>query len=498
MLLLALLACKPDPAADPTGDWADVAAIFAQELEDRQVPAAAVVVRRHGEVLWSQGFGTLSPDHATPVGPDSLFRIGSVTKSLTAVALLQQVDDGLISLDDHLVDQVPDLHFAQDPEWGDAITLRHLLSHQSGLLDYAVFDHGDDALLSSWLTGDYAAHAYLMAPPGAFWNYANPNFSFAGLVAETVDGAPYTDVMGSRVLQPLGLLRTTFDGEQVLSDGDWASGRTVDWNTGEGEVWVTPTAYDSASMRPAGFAWSSAAELSLFTSFLLNGEPAVLSDSARAEMQGPVISTEMMGDTSFYGYGLMFNEGFFLGSRWIDAPLVSHQGAIPGYSADLYLLPEQGASVVVLAAADGAYLSAVADALYALELPEGSAPDLSYDTDFTPFEGTWYDPNNVGTLEVAGEGDTLTVQAPLLDAHHIPYGETLVPITPGNFLWEVQGIQTVVSFILDRDGVDYLRTRYFVATREPAPAPPETALRAWLRGLRAEPRGPVYTSRPPR
>ncbi len=106
--------------------------------------------------------------------------------------------------------------------------------------------------------------------PGTFYNYANPNFMLAGLVAEEAAGRPYREVMRRRVFKPLGMTRAVFLPSEVLADNDFAYGV-------RNARAIAPGDYDNAIERPAGFAWTSAEDLAKFAQFILRGNPAALS-----------------------------------------------------------------------------------------------------------------------------------------------------------------------------------------------------------------------------
>lgn len=129
-----------------------------------------MAIIEHGRVTFAHGFGTKGVNSSEPVRASTLFRVGSMTKALTATALLSLVDERQVSLDAKLVDVAPDVAI-DGPELAQ-VTLRHLLSHQTGLADIGAVDGPrDDAALSSYLASDeFRAVEYFMNPPGLFFN----------------------------------------------------------------------------------------------------------------------------------------------------------------------------------------------------------------------------------------------------------------------------------------------------------------------------------------
>lgn len=455
-----------------------------RELAELGAPGVAVAVIEGGEVVFAAGFGSRHPDQLDPVAATTLFRIASVTKMLTAVGLLQLVEDGEVVLAAPITDYLPDFTFARDPTWASSITVAHLLTHASGIVDYIEVD-GDreDSALADYLNGGFGEVAYLMAPAGRMYNYTNPGYMLAGLVTETVSGTSYRTYLTEHVLAPLGMTRTFFLPAEVIADGDYATAATVDWETG-GRMLVAPDTYDNAWARPAGYAYSSVLDLARFVRFLRDGDPAVLGDAERAAMQSPQIDTEMFLDLVHYGYGLMVSEGGFYGPRagdFYDLRVVQHDGAMPGFSAELYYVPELDVGFVTLANADGAYFyRSFATLLHTVaDLPSPvAAPDLTMSSaELESFVGDYRDPFNVGDIRVSLAAGRLTVSMPELEAWGVPYDERLTAASPRNFILDLQGWPHQVTFILDDEGeVEYLRTRYFVAERIAADAPPEPRL----------------------
>src|SRR5919109_3075992 len=188
------------------------------ELLRRQVPGLAVAVVQGHELLYAQGFGvTNTEDAGLPVTPRTLFRIASVTKPLTATAIMRLVDSGALALDVPVTEYVPWLRFSEQGAAG-RVTLRMLLSHTSGLSTGQTVLHGrrDPKGLE-----DYIRHEVprlpLVAPPGTIPAYSNANANIAGFVAEVVAGKPFAGVVQELVFEPLEMHRSTFDPLMALT-----------------------------------------------------------------------------------------------------------------------------------------------------------------------------------------------------------------------------------------------------------------------------------------
>lgn len=457
-----------DVVVDPKYDA--IREAIENERKKLGAPGVAVAILEGGHVTFASGFGSKDPETDDPVIASTLFRIGSVNKVLTATALLQLVDSGDVDLQEPITKYLPSLSFTKDATWAPSIRVKHLITHESAIVDTLEIDSSpvSDSHLSSVMLGPAADGLYLMAPAGRMYNYSNPGYMYAGLVAEVVSGSWYRTLMDERVFTPLGMDRTFFRPSDVIADGDYALGKTLHWETGEPLV-VHPGTYDNAWASPAGYAWSSVLDLAQFVMFLRDGNEAVLSDSLRAEMMKPQVVTKEFLDRMAYGYGLLIQQGAFL-DPFYDIEIIQHGGAIPGFAADLYYVPVCDLGFITLANSDGAYFrSSLVTAIKTLcTLPAPSTPpDLTVDpSTFEAFVGTYEDPYNVGTILITQEGNQLKVEMPLLDSLQIPYAGTLTPSLPDNFVLTVQGMDVPVTFLRDDQAkVEYLRTRSFVGER---------------------------------
>lgn len=464
-----------DPPIDAR--FADFAKAFDDERAALGAPGAAVAILEHGEVTFAHGFGTKGPSNSDKVRARTLFRIGSMTKALTTTALLQQVEARKVELAGKVTTYLPKL--AINGTELPSLTITQLLTHTSGLYDWLsvkvpTTQQTDESLGTYLESTSFRSRERFISPPGAFWNYSNPNFYIAARISERVSETGYRASMSTRVFEPLGMTRTFFLPQEVLDDGDFANGKSTD---DKGKPWdVAPDAYENAWGRPAGYAFSSVLDYAKFVQFLWAGNPAVLSDATRAEMQKPQVDTLEMVHSEHYGYGLFVYDGVNGLDGWASTKVVAHGGDIPGYAADFYLLPSSGFGVITLANADGAHFrSSIALAMKQFgELPTPTkGPDTAVDpATFTAYEGDYLDASNVGRVKVAKSGDALTVSMPDVEAAGVPYDPTLQPVSPGNFVLGIQGIRALVTFIPDDTGkVGWLRTRFFVATRTTSTTP---------------------------
>ena len=302
-------------------------------------PGAAVAVVLDGELIYESGYGVKNRDGDDPVDPATIFRIGSVTKQMTAAAVMQQVELGRVDLDAPVTDYIPE--FEVGGRWpADRIKVWHTLTHTTGFPD-RINDWGSvygSGALSIWARGQ--GEMKLHAPPGSFWNYSNPNFMLAGLVAERASGIPYRDLLKSSLWEPAGMHSTTFDPAEVEASGNYSNGHHYDSAT-DSWTMVGPRDLDSWTAGPAGLAFSTVGDLVRWALLLTDGGGPVLSSHSAAMMQHPHQWMHFTPDL-FYGYGVMIEEYEGLDVR-------QHGGSTTGYGTYLLWVPERRFAVALLA-----------------------------------------------------------------------------------------------------------------------------------------------------
>jgi D-alanyl-D-alanine carboxypeptidase len=255
---------------------------------DRGLPGVALRVERGGKVVFDGAAGLASREQQTPLAPTDRFRVASVTKTFTAVLVLQLVDAGVLTLDDTVGRWLDDPVVARIPNV-DRITLRQLLNHTSGVYDYfdedspfwqdAYFGEGAD-WARVWTPqevlayADGAKHAPYFAP-GEGVHYSNTGYVLLGLILEQATGHRYAERLHARILAPLGLTDTFFAATEPVP------GEKVDaYQLIDGEL-VTVSAIDLSSPGTAGAMVSTTLDLARFAKALFGGEllrPATLEE----------------------------------------------------------------------------------------------------------------------------------------------------------------------------------------------------------------------------
>jgi CubicO group peptidase (beta-lactamase class C family) len=296
-----------------------LARLVRQAQADARVPGIAVALHRADRPLWTLEVGTTGNESA--LDADTRFRIGSVTKSFTAVLVLQCRDEGLLDLDDRVGAHL-DL-----PAHGD-MTVRRLLSHTGGLQREP---HGDiwDTLRppdSERLLADLA-RAEQVLPPGRRFHYSNLAFAVLGQLVARLRGTVWEEALAERILRPLGLGATS-----VTAGPRAATGFLVDAYSDHARPEPAP---DFAALGPACQLWSTASDMARWAAFLadpaaVDPAGAVLRPETLEEMRWPLT----VADEAQWGAGVGL--GLVLLPQADRVVHVGHDGAMPGFLASVY------------------------------------------------------------------------------------------------------------------------------------------------------------------
>lgn len=313
-------------------DLPAIEVIANEELAATRTPGAAIGVVSDGRLIYAHGFGTSNIETGAPVTEQTLFRLGSTTKMLTATAVATLEAEGKLDFADTVGKHVPSL----DPAIA-ALTINQILSHTSGLQDTAVMNgRHDDAALGEEIRAWKAD--CLFTKPGAIYSYANPGYWLAGFVAESVAGKPYAGVMEELVFGPVGMasstLRPTMAMTRELSQGhDMVSGKVA----------VLRPAPDNSANWPAGSVFSNLTDLARFATAMMDGGQMngkrALSPKVVKALTTP--HADIPGSAAKYGYGLDLEEV----GGW---QVWTHGGSRAGYGSFIAMFPGQHAAVIVL------------------------------------------------------------------------------------------------------------------------------------------------------
>ncbi len=304
-------------------------AILAAEQRTARLPSVVAGVVRDGDLAWAGRHGghTGLMGHAAP-SADTQYRIGSITKTMTAVLVMQLRDDGRLDLSDRLERHLPGVGY------GDR-TVRRLLSHASGMQSEPAGSWWERSPGVSWerLAAGVDDTAAPFAP-GETYHYTNLAFGLLGELVARLRGGTWWEQVQQRILSPLGMGRTSY-----LPADPAATGFSVHHFAG---TLTGEPAQDTGAMAPAGQAWSTLNDLATYARFLLEGHDEVLASSTLAEMRTPQAGSLAGGMSGGYGLGLRLVAG---GS----GTLAGHTGSMPGFLAGLFVDPVRRTAAVCLA-----------------------------------------------------------------------------------------------------------------------------------------------------
>ncbi|GHC71785.1 serine hydrolase domain-containing protein [Streptomyces violaceochromogenes] len=354
-----------------------------------RAPSLVAAVVRDGTMVWT-GARTSVDGHA----PDEnvQYRIGSITKTFTAVLVLRLRDEGALDLGDPLEKHLPGTGV------GEA-TVAELLAHTGGLAAETPgpwWERSPGSLRPE--LADVLGERPLLAPPGRRFHYSNPGYALLGALIEKLRGASWEEVLRREVLEPLGLHRTS-----VLPQAPHAGGWAVHpW----ADVMLPEPLEDLGRMAPAGQLWSTTGDLARFAAFLVQGEERVLSAASLREMRTPAAPHEAADVAGGYAYCL----GMEIRRR-NGRSLVGHTGSLPGFLACLMISVDDDVAAVAMAnSTSGPLLFPVAADLVRIvaeaepRIPAPWRPLADLDPSLLELAGQWYWGTHAFALRLTADG----------------------------------------------------------------------------------------------
>jgi CubicO group peptidase (beta-lactamase class C family) len=396
-----------------------------------ETPAVALAIIKDGALAHTAGFGVTGvEDYALPVTPDTLFCIGSTSKTLTGTMIMRLVERGLLNLDTPIRHYLPTLKL-QEPGATATITLRHLLSHTSGLSS-AYTDYGprDPGGLAAFVHEELPGYQFV-ARPGQIHFYSNAGLDLAGHIAESASGIPFPLLVEQEVFQPLRMGRSTFDRNVALT----YPMALPHQRAADGALKVEHRLVDNTPGNPAGFAISSVHDLARLARMFINDGAAedgtFLSSAAIREMQRP------QADPHNIFCGRKYGLTFFTDHRYKGARLVQHGGSMMSYACRFVLLPERRGAVVALTNWSDNFwplINGVIDRVFALEgCPYQPSPAPAEPSRWPGYAGDYLHVEE-GPVSIAIADDQLILRR--LDQADIP----LASVEGGAFLAEDAGV----------------------------------------------------------
>jgi CubicO group peptidase (beta-lactamase class C family) len=403
--------------------------LFAKEMEEYHIAGAAVSVVKDGELFFAKGYGYADVEKGIPVDPkQTIFSIGSITKTFTWTAVMQLVEPGKLDLE---ADINTYLDFRIPDTYPEPIRLKHLLTHTSGfenrLFGTMTSDANDLLPAREYLSSQIWAR---VNPPGEYVNYSNYNAILAGYIVARVSGQPYDQYIQEHIFDPLGMVHSS---AQSQIPPDLRPFISVGYTYADGAFQVFPDYTGHPTGAPSGFIHASVTDMARFMiAYLQNGcysdaditEGCILKESTVQQMR----STLYTPDPRILGNAY----GFF---DWSDngQRTLGHRGYLPPMHSTLLLLPDQNLGVFVTYNSEGGrrvadqhigFQRAFFDHYYPASVVEPIQPPADFAERAGRFVG--------GYRSTEGSGTTAFKFVGLMDAYEIsdPGDGTLLFTTP--------------------------------------------------------------------
>jgi len=326
--LSAYFFCTVLFAGAAAGDQADD--YIKAHMERHRIPGVALRIIRDGKVTKTATYGLANLELNVPVKSETVFEIGSITKQFTAAGILLLAQDGKLSVDDPI-----SRHLKNTPSSWTNITIRHLLSHTSGIKSYTGLTGFE---LTRHLTQEQFIRAIGEQPlefqPGESWKYCNSGFNLLGYIIENVSGKKYWDFMKERIFRPLEMT-----GTRDRRPGDIIPNRAAGYEQ-TNHMWINRD-YDLTDVFAAGAIVSNIDDLTKWNAAL--DRDAILNAPTKEQMWTPMKLNN--GKATKYGFGWFIES--VEGHRNIG-----HGGATSGFSASIQRFPDDKLAVILLSNTD--------------------------------------------------------------------------------------------------------------------------------------------------
>ena len=317
-------------SATPSDRVAAVDRYLVEQIAAQHIPGLAVAITQGQQVVHVAGFGHDSAGN--PVTESTLFQVASLSKSFTALAVLQLVDEGLLRLDDTVVSHLPEFQLA-DPR-GSLITVRQLLTQTSGLADSTNPDFSKSQPSSLAEAIESMRDSHLAADPGTRWSYHNPNYQIAARLVEVVSGEPFGDYIRRHIFEPAGMSSSVTETTNTDAIPGLADGHIVVFGM------PVPAAALGTFVEGSGGVVSTAADMAQW--LIVNANDGRAANGA--ELVSPEGFRQWHTPGSPSGYAL----GWFTAGP-ADAPTqLDHTGNQMTYGAAQVLIPGQDLGVALL------------------------------------------------------------------------------------------------------------------------------------------------------
>ena len=325
------------PTQDPKALAAEIDALV-QENYQNGVYDGAVLVARDGQVILSQGYGFADREKKIPNTPQTKFRIASITKQFTAMAILLLQEQGKLNVDDSICNYITDCQEIFEP-----VKIRHLLSQSAGIPNNTAYSVPGDQMVSKFATPFF--------PPGEQFKYQDVTYNLTGRIIETVSGQSYASFLKQNIFEPLGMSNSGVDDRKQT---DLAKG----YSNAEGDIALQPVLYLFAE----GSVYSTVEDMyrwdqALYTDKLL----------PQSSLEAMFTTQVAVPDGAYYGFD--GSTGWSYGFGWFIAPkelgYVIHGGMAPGYRAEIRRYIDDETVIILLTNQEAVALYPTAEAIAA-------------------------------------------------------------------------------------------------------------------------------------
>jgi CubicO group peptidase (beta-lactamase class C family) len=318
------------------------------QMKAQQIPGVALAVVRDGKIVLARGYGFANVEHQVPVKPETIFQSGSTGKQFTATAVMMLVEEGKLSLDDKITRFFPDA-----PASWSAITVRHLLTHTSGMTDYPQdFDLRRDYTEDDLLQRIKAIP--LAFQPGEKWSYSNLAYVTLGILIHKVSGKFYGDFLQERVFKPLDMTTA-----RIISEADIIPNRAAGYRVANGQLknqnWVSPSLNTTAD----GALYLTVYDMAKWDAALYTEK--LLKRSSLEQMWTKV----KLNDGKTVGYGFGWGLAEVRGHR-----IIEHGGAWQGFKAQISRYVDDKLTIILFANQTRANQTKLAHDIAAIINPE--------------------------------------------------------------------------------------------------------------------------------
>lgn len=431
-------------------------------MKEGRIPGLSIAVVRDGQVIYAEGFGSRDPAKSLPATPDTLYGIGSCTKSFVAMAIMQLMESGMLSLDDPVSKYIP-LRIGLP---GKPVTIHHLLTHSSGIPSLATstialhrgvgFDTGVPwGGVNDFYRLVNGAQEEIVDEPGKLFFYNNAGYRMLGHIIQEVSEITFDTYITENILKPLKMERTTLLREEYEQDPD----RMIPhWKKPDGTLTPSEFPYPNVADNPdfsfiaaAGGIVSSVRELTNYLIANMDGgrfeDNQLLSPQSIEKMQTLYIERSR-GHYGRYGYGY----GWGITEDFLGNKMVSHGGSILVSTAHLSFIPELKIGVAAAANTARPPYPTIAEGVFAALMgkePEKAIPALRVRERMRMLAGTYEVYKGLSRVTVLNKGGLLYLE------QKTPFTDTLVPLIPeddelDSFKFYIlnEGVRQPVKFVV--------------------------------------------------